>query len=134
MTVSLSFDTNDQGRRTVTGIASGEVSVTCQRCLEPVQVALEAELMLTIVWSDDEARCLPRDADAWVVEEDKADLVDLIEEELLLTLPIVSYHDSGACIGSIGVVESSRQEEPEPAPEYRSPFGVLGQLKEAPVD
>ncbi len=124
---SLSFSVDDRGKRVVTGTLRVEASMVCQRCMNPVEArSIEAEVAVAIVWDEDEAKQLPSDLDPWVVSEDEADLYALIEEELLLNLPNVVYHDYEC-------VDPSLLSVGEPVVEQDSgddnPFKVLAQLK-----
>lgn len=123
----LSFAVNERGHRAVSGSAFATVSVECHRCLEPMQVSLKAELDVEIVWSDEAARKVPRDCDPWVVEEDSADIIALVEEELLLALPIVTYHPEEECAIATGYSVGDKQEPEQPS--RKNPFEILEQLK-----
>jgi uncharacterized protein len=73
----------------------GSVWLECQRCLEAYRQPLEVETHCRIVESDDEADAMPLDDDQpeIVVGSRRFDLMELIEEELLLSLPLVPKHD-----------------------------------------
>ena len=94
---SLSFYLEEQGRKIVNIRASGSVKVICQRCLSSMPLQLECDTILCIVWSEEEADALPKNLEAWIVHEDKGNLIDLIEDELLLALPFISYHKKEVC-------------------------------------
>ena len=95
--ISLSFYLEEQGRKIVNIRASGAVKVICQRCLSPMPLQLECDTILCVVWSEEEADALPKNLEAWIVPEDKGDLIDLIEDELLLELPFIAYHKKEEC-------------------------------------
>lgn len=126
----LSFRVDEQGKRVLEGSVEGVVSVICQRCLEPVDLPLSCHIRLGIVWGEDQARALSRDLDPWIVGEGQADLYEIVEEELLLSLPAVAYHDY-ACVAEEKFVseapEAARARESKP-----NPFQVLEQLKGTP--
>ena len=90
--VELAFSINEEGKRVVTGNARGDVSLVCQRCLEPVSVPVECDISLAIVWDEEAAKALPDYLDPWITGEGVADFYEMIEEELLLNLPAVAYH------------------------------------------
>ena len=94
---SLSFYLEEQGRKAVSVRASGSVKVICQRCLSSMPLKLECDTILCIVWSEEEADTLPKNLEAWIVPEDKGNLIDLIEDELLLALPFIAYHKKEEC-------------------------------------
>ena len=125
--VNLRFEHADQGRKVVAGHAETTVEVACQRCLEPMSQHLDATIYLGIVWSEDEAKSLPRDMDPWIVEDETADLSAMIEDELLLVLPFVTFHPEGTCEAdghfSVGEAPAEEQEQQD------NPFSILEQLK-----
>src|ERR1700739_4858439 len=67
VTVRCDFARDAQGVAWLSGTAPPCVSRTCQRCLEAVQVELEADFRLALVGDDAEADSLPEDEDYLVV-------------------------------------------------------------------
>ena len=126
--VDVVFGTNDEGHKTLSGTAEATLSVTCQRCLEPTALKLDVELSLAIVWDEEHAAKLPKSLDPWITEEGAADLYHIIEEELLLELPMVAYHEE-ACVDQAAFSSGEEVVEPEPK---RNPFQVLEQLMGSP--
>lgn len=126
--VELVFAIGPEGRAGVRGTVATRIRQVCQRCLEPVELLLEKSLNLAVVHSDAEADELPNDLDPLLCGDDPLAVIDLVEDELLLTLPQEPKHTSGPC--------SSRHvwHSGEPAPETGAgkeagPFAVLEQLK-----
>lgn len=103
-------------------VAAG-VARECQRCLQPVLLPLEVDREMLFV--DDEATAAELDAEA---EEDvlvasaQFDLLALVEDELLLALPIVPRHD--ICPAPLPVPAADLPEEPQ-----ANPFAALAALK-----
>ncbi|MBV1789893.1 DUF177 domain-containing protein [Marinobacterium sp. D7] len=125
--VELSFAVDEQRLRTVSGSASGSVMLTCQRCLEPVSVDVEAEVNLAMVLNEEQAKNLPRYYDPLIVEAEDVELLSLIEDELILSLPLVAYHDDCSVQTSFGDAdEAARTQKDKP-----NPFSVLAELKKA---
>jgi uncharacterized protein len=127
VTVNLAFYIDEGRFRKIDGDINTEVSVICQRCLEPMKVSLEANVNLAVVWTEDEAKQLPRDLDPLIVGEEPINLADIVEEELILSLPIVSYHSEDQCKGHSSFVSGDEEvvaDEPK-----ENPFSVLEQLK-----
>lgn len=83
------------GRRTLTLRLKGNLGLRCQRCLETVVWPVDLESRLLLVppgedWPDDELMDDRYDA----IEADKAlALLPLVEEEVLLSLPIAPRHE-----------------------------------------
>ena len=127
VSVALQFDVDEEKRRVITGEASCTLPVTCQRCLEPVDVAIKAEFHLAIVWDEDAAKQLPRALDPLIIGEGQTDIYTVIEDELLLNLPMASYHDYD-CVGQTSYGDEPQDDEGS----TNNPFQVLEQLKGSP--
>jgi len=86
---------------------------------------VEAEIGLAIVASEKDAEQLTAVFEPLVVDEEPISLSEMLEDELILALPIISKHASGTCAD--GVTEKSIDAEKEAPRE--SPFATLAQLK-----
>jgi uncharacterized protein len=121
--VNLLFSQDEAHRTLIEGRFLLDVDMECQRCLQPVTQALSGELRLGVVWDEERAAVLPKNLDPLVVNDDSVDLYALLEDEILLALPIVAYHEESQCQRSgsysTGEVEESRE----------NPFSILAQLK-----
>jgi uncharacterized protein len=74
--------------------AEATLSMQCQRCLQPVEVLLRAERLIFFVEGEDAAAALDADSEDDVLTLEPAiDLQALIEDELLLTLPLIPRHE-----------------------------------------
>lgn len=84
-------------------VLEGEVAVTveavCQRCLEPFRLNLCSELHLLPVVSGDSALADDGFADdgfeVWELEDDTVCPADIVEESLIMAIPLSAMHDSG---------------------------------------
>ena len=123
--VRIRFARDEQRLRIISGSAHGRVRMTCQRCLEPVSVEIEARLNLAVALTDEQAQNLPRCYDPLIMETDEMELLPIIEDELMLSLPLVPFHDDCSIQTSFGDAETARAQEDKP-----NPFSVLAQLKE----
>ena len=100
----------------------GRISVACQRCLKPLELALEPhagfELERNEAQADAASQALDED-EFWdvVVGAERFDLRQLCEDELLLAVPFAPMHDKCEAMG------------PSEAGERVSPFAALAQLK-----
>jgi len=92
----------------------------------PVREALDAGVRLALVESEMAAGSLPEEYDPLLCTADALSLFDLVEDELMLALPIVAAHARGECqSGPVG-------ECPDQAPADRpNPFAVLSRLKKS---
>ncbi|MDJ0878408.1 MAG: YceD family protein [Halieaceae bacterium] len=126
ITARCAFGRDEESRALVTVTVSAELTVACQRCLQPMPLAIESENTLAIVGSDEMAKQLPASLDPWVVAEEQGDLWDLVEDELILEIPVVAYCDTDACKQ---LLDAYRQPPETPETDGDNPFKVLEQLK-----
>jgi len=106
-----------------------ELPQLCQRCLQPYLEAVQVDRWFRFV--KDEATAEAQDDEAEedvLVFEPRFDLRALIEDELLLALPLVPMH--GVCPQPLSPARSS----PGPEPERPHPFAALAALKARPGD
>jgi uncharacterized protein len=76
----------------VEGAVRARAWLVCQRCLQEFQAALESPVRLAFVPRDAEAGRVPDDYDALTAPGGRIALEELVEEELLLALPLVPTH------------------------------------------
>lgn len=103
--------------------------LVCQRCLEPFEASVDAEVRVALVATDAEAERVPSEFEPVETQNGVVDLFALVEDELLLALPLVPVHESAEeCAAAREVVmEPEPAPEPAPAPVHR-PFGDLRSL------
>jgi uncharacterized protein len=106
--VNLQFGKDKEGWRFVKGKTDASVSMTCQRCLQPVSVELNGEFDLSPVLSDSQAKSLPSHYEPLLVERDGQSLLPIIEDELILQLPLVPMHDTEECHAKTAVVNEEQ--------------------------
>lgn len=107
--------------------AQATVHLTCQRCLKPVEERIEVDNWVQFVGSEDEAAALDMDSEDDVLALTRhLDAQELIEDELLLALPLVPRHET--CPEPLPVVEDEEPEEEEGG-ERPNPFAALAALK-----
>ncbi|MEQ1682314.1 MAG: YceD family protein [Burkholderiaceae bacterium] len=99
------------------------VSLECQRCLQPMAVALAVERSFLFVHGEDAAAQLDADSEDDVLALTRSlDLRELVEDELLLAMPIVPRHE--VCPVPLPVRPNDPQAEEKP-----NPFAALAVLK-----
>ncbi|WP_234266734.1 YceD family protein [Hydrogenophaga sp. NFH-34] len=110
--------------------AQAQVPVTCQRCLKPVVLPLGVDRWFRFV--DDEATAAAEDEDSdedVLALEPRPNLLDLMEDELLMELPLVPMHEvcPGPVVMSAGDLGADAAgAAPAEAP---NPFAALADLK-----
>jgi uncharacterized protein len=103
--------------------AHATVWLECQRCLQPVAVPLSLEPSFRFVPGEDAAARLDAESEDDVLElTPTLDLRELIEDELLLALPIVPRHET--CVDALPMQHDADDDEPA-----LSPFAALEALK-----
>jgi uncharacterized protein len=75
----------------------GRLALTCQRCLEPFDHPVQSSGRVALVASAAEADRASADLETILAPDRRITLRDLVEEELLLLLPIVPRHAGEAC-------------------------------------
>jgi uncharacterized protein len=99
----------------------------CQRCLQPVALPIALDSHLRFVKGEAAAAALDEESEDDVLELPAAlDLRALVEDELLLALPVVPRHEH--CPQPLPMQVGDESPEPEP-----SPFAVLAALKRDPT-
>lgn len=115
-----------QGLIRVEGRMATTVMLVCQRCLEPVATAIDADVQLYLLRDESVADQLPDDADYLVLDEEgRIAFSDALEDELILSLPLVPAHDD--CEPYVVADDESAEVE---APTRENPFQVLAGLKD----
>lgn len=129
VTVRLSFERDEQRTVVIHSELDVEVKMVCQRCLELVALPIHSECTYAVVKEGADSQSLPKGYDVLEVGEDPLDLLTLVEDELLLALPIVPAHDPEECQQPAGLDEPEPSEDEVPR---SNPFSVLAQLKRDP--
>ncbi len=122
--VALNFGVDLDGTRNVQGTIKAAVVLICQRCLAPMTLPVRVSVSLGVVGSEAEAERLSGHYDPLLVGEDPVSLTELVEDELILALPVVACHELGGCHAA-----QTDQQEPVTDDERPNPFAVLEQLK-----
>ena len=104
--------------------ASARLQLECQRCLQPVETALDIDRWFQFVAGEDVAAQIDADSDDDVLALTRAlDLHGLVEDELLLDLPLVPRHD--VCPAPL----LQATEGGDDAQDRPNPFAALATLK-----
>jgi len=125
--VELNFFLDDAGKRIVKGKVKANLSVICQRCLEKFEILVGDNISLAVIESEDLALGLDSKLDPWVCSDYKLSLLELVEEQLILCLPIVNHHEDSDCVNTIDYQASVSAKEGDSAKD--STFAMLRTLK-----
>ena len=128
---AFDFRRDEEARYLVAVSVEAKVVMQCQRCLSDMEVSIKSASLMACVWTDEEAAGLPATYEPLLVD-DAADLSDIVEEEILLAIPVSPIHEteckSAAQLAALKVdVDGSEAVQDTSEPD--SPFSVLEQLK-----
>ena len=124
------FERDERKSVVIHSVIDTEVKMVCQRCLELVTLPIHSECSYAVVKEGANTQSLPKGYDVLELGEDPLDLHALIEEELLLALPIVPAHHPEECQQPEGLDDEAEPSEDEVT--RSNPFSVLAQLKRDP--
>ncbi len=125
----LRLSCDEAGRVLVRGRVQADLTLRCERCLGDFVLPVDSDLDLLVVDSESAAEALPDEIEALIANEHgRLRAVDLLEDELLLSLPIVAKHaDEHDCAGNF--VYKAQPTAPAPQAPRENPFAALAGLK-----
>ncbi|WP_440055829.1 23S rRNA accumulation protein YceD [Pseudoalteromonas sp. T1lg65] len=125
--VTVHCDTDQQGLVVVRGKISAHLTVLCQRCNDELGLDLEQDFAYSPVGLGAESDELPECYDVVELDEEgEIHLQQLVEDELLLAIPIIPSHDEAQCSYSEKPLSFGEIAAEEEKP---NPFEILKQLK-----
>jgi len=98
--VEAAFFDTEKGLHRVQGEVSGTLTVRCQRCMEPMELPVRSGLKLQFV--EGASKIEPED-DYEIVRMTRGptSLLEVIEDELILALPMAPMHPEGRCSATV---------------------------------
>lgn len=108
--------------------AKTAVTLTCQRCMAAMQAPLDVDQWYRFVATEEIAMAEDDDSEEdLLVMEPQFDLTAVLEDELLMALPLVPMHEECPVAPKL----SAGSDEVDPVAEEKpNPFAVLTQLKD----
>lgn len=123
------FGRDPGGCNTINAHIKAKLVLQCQRCMQPMAYTVDTHFVLSPIAKEEEADNLAADYEPLPLPAgDLVSLLVLIEDELLLSVPIVPKHDTAACKVKLADVNQADDAE-ERVEEKPNPFAVLKQLK-----
>lgn len=111
-----------QGKQaTITGEVEAEVYLECQNCLATMGHIVRKTVQLGIINSADEITQLPDHFEPLVQSDDKIVFREIIEDEIILSIPDVPKHAEECLKLTLGKTEDELEKE--------SPFSILKDFK-----
>ncbi len=120
--VKFEFLTSDYEVPMVSGNLRSSLQIECQRCLQAMPSDLQLDFSLLIDAADDIVR--ESSLDTLYSEVGYIDIFEVIEDEIILALPLVAMHENDSCNAHWQATEQTL----EPAVR-ENPFSVLKDLK-----
>lgn len=125
--VQLEFGIDHQGTKFLKGHVETSLQLQCQRCMEPYNCAIIDDFLLGMVRTEEEAKLLPEKYDPFLLAPDgQLTIADIVEDELILSMPIVPMHDPKECQVNLPFAVSSQGDSEL---DKDNPFKVIELLK-----
>ena len=127
--VDLSFE-RGEGEEVLLmhGTLHTRLRLRCQRCLEEMDLELKASPWL-ILLRPGQQRGAPEEEPDVLVADKPLSLNALVEDELLLALPMVPMHELSRCPARAYLTEASDPGPGDTGEGKKNPFAVLSRLK-----
>ncbi len=107
-------DIDRQGIRFLRIHINAHLELQCQRCMEPLTYKVDADFLSGLVKTEDEAKELPDAYEPVLAEDGMVVLHDIVEDELIVGLPIIPMHDPKDCkikSPTVTIVGSEQEQE-----------------------
>jgi uncharacterized protein len=114
-----------EGRTRIDVRVAGEMFLACQRCLRPCRCAVDESASLVVVARDTDE--VPGGFEPLLGDPERLSVTELIEEQVLLGLPLVPTHASAAECGAAAAALAADEAEAA-ADEKQRPFANLREL------
>lgn len=125
----IGFDRNEQGQAMLELELETSLPLVCQRTLERFELPLVLHQRLGLIRAEQEEAALPAGFEALLVPTGGAlSLAEVIEDELILAIPVVPMSDEGLQAGDVAWQDPL--EDNEGAPGTTNPFAVLAGLRD----
>ena len=116
----------DAGHAVAEVSLEGAGELRCQRCMRPMELPLRARTQVVLLASEAEANTVAAGIESVLASDGRISLSELVEEEVLLSLPIVPMHESDAKCQPLEAAGSAGGTPADAA--TQRPFAQLGEL------
>ncbi len=132
--VNLHLEGNktEQRKFVLDGRLTGNVCVQCQVCLENIHLPVDFDFRLYPVSSEQQAEDMQKEFEPVIVEDNSLALDELVINELILSMPVVTTHvdsDGKDCAVKVSFSSGSLPEEVQDE-KNTSPFAILNSIKQ----
>lgn len=124
VSIDLRFGRDEQGRNLALGPVTARLRVPCQRCMECMEMAVAAALRLVFGDPGGDEGAVPEGHESVPLANGRISLLELIEDELILALPMAPVHED--CPGGVWRRYMGGEAPSEGPPR---PFAALSRLR-----
>jgi len=134
--VTLEFGIDVEKLRYIKGHIKAKLALVCQRCLKPMDYLIDDAIALSPVFNENEANELPTSYEpVMIANHETQSLTALIEDELILRLPIVALHENQDCAPRMTTnTEHAQTVALDEEEATNHPFAVLADLTSLPKE
>ena len=93
----LTFSSDEAGRCIVHCLITTCLKLVCQRCTGSMDLPVKIDSSLCVIANDRQAEKLPKRYEPLVTEAGMVSPQDVVEEELLLAIPMIPRHSDADC-------------------------------------
>lgn len=97
VSIRLEFTFDANGRVHVVGCVVAPAELMCYTCMKVRKCEVNASIDMRVVYTEDEAREIFAEFDAVVLDDGPTTIQDLIEDDVLLSIPTSVCTDAGKC-------------------------------------
>ena len=110
---------------------NAEIELICQRTLNPFMYAIDSQIELAAVGSEKQMEYLSDHYEPVIIQDGLLDPKDIIEEEILLAIPVIPKSRLNDCdsSGNSAYCSASKIGEEEKICQKPNPFAILSTLK-----
>ena len=119
----LSFYRDESGAQVMDAEIDAHLIMDCQRCLQPVTIAVHKRTLLVITKITEEIQSLDARYEPFALAGDELSIMQLLEDELLLATPFSPLHPEAECAGKQALDKINAEARP-------GPFAALAGLKD----
>jgi len=135
--LQLDFGIDDYANRYIKGYITTSLLLTCQRCMQAMEHPVEINLALAFIKNKDDEQEIAGLYDSYYIENSEPiDFYALVEDEVILSLPLIAKHQDENCISMAQDVNNKQVDdidiafaEAEEEAKKKNPFAILQQLK-----
>lgn len=109
ITYTLRFYIDKEGYPVIEGEMIGDFDLVCQRCMQPMVYSVKAEILVSPVISDTQAKQLPDRYEPLLMNNGEVNFAEWIAEELHLALPLVPRHEA-TCVSHDSYIQNHPDE------------------------